>query len=276
MRTSTFPFLLPMLGLSIVFFLIPLVLLAGYSFVPPEGGGPFSNYARFLGDSFSVGVLFDTIRLGVLVVIGTTLLGVPIALFYWHAGPRLRQWVIFLTLLPMLTSNIVRTFAWIVILGRQGLISETLMFLGLSATPTNLLFTETGLVLALCQIELPLLVLPLVAVFARADRRLVEAAESLGAGSWRVMATVLLPLALPGLLAGWVLVFASATTSYVTQAVIGGARNIYLPQFIYREVGILFQWPYAAAVAFLLLASTGTVMLSLTMLSRHPRLVGHG
>jgi putative spermidine/putrescine transport system permease protein len=88
--------------------------------------------------------------------------------------------------------------------------------------------------------------------------------------------TVLLPLAAPGLLAGWILVFAAATTSYVTQSVIGGARNTYLPQFIYREVNVLFQWPSAAAVAFVLLLATGVVMVALASLARHRRLAGHG
>lgn len=268
------PYFGPMLTASVLFFLAPLVVLAVYSFSSPEGAS-LANYARFANDEFSVSVLIDTIRLGASVVLGTTLLGLPIALLYWHAGPRIRQWLIFLILLPMLVSNVVRTFAWIVILGRQGLISSTLLYTGLSSTPTNLMYTEFGLILALCQIELPLLLLPIIAVLSRANRSLVDAARMLGAGSWRVLLTVLVPVMLPGLLAGWILVFASACTSYVTQAVIGGARLIYLPQFIYREVGVLFSWPYAAAVAFVLLVSTGVVMLSISALSRHRRLVGH-
>ena len=277
MRSSGFPYLVPMLLLSVACFVLPLGLLGIYSFTPPKtGGGMLANYAEFLGDSFSVGVLFATIGLGVKVVLLTTLLGLPIALLYLHAGPRLRLVIVFMVLLPMLTSNIVRTFAWIVILGKQGLISQSLIALGLSAAPPALLFTETGVVMALCQIDLPLLVLPLLAALSRMDMRVVEAAEVAGAGRWRILLTILLPLSLPGILAGWILVFASATTSLVTQTVIGGARNIYLPQFIYRQVGVLFEWPLAAAVAFMLLLSTGTVMLSLAMLSRHRRLVGHG
>ncbi len=111
---------------------------------------------------------------------------------------------------------------------------------------------------------------------SRADRSIIAAAETLGASPWRILFTIILPLAAPGILAGWVLVFASATTSYVTQSVIGGARHIYLPQFVYREVGILFQWPSAAAIAFILLLSTGAVMLGLAAVARHPRIAGHG
>ncbi len=129
--------------------------------------------------------------------------------------------------------------------------------------------------MALCQTELPLFILPVLAVMTRINRELVDAAEVSGAGPWRIFATILLPLSLPGVLAGWVLVFASATTSYVTQVAIGGARHIYLPQLIYREVGILFNWPFAAALSLMLLLVTGSVIFGLAMLSRNRRLTTH-
>lgn len=275
MRHTGAFFAAPMMAMMVLFFLAPLLVLGAASVTGPDGRLSLVNYRTFLADPFAVEVLGDTILLGVKVVLSVTALGIPIALLYWHAGPRLRTVILIATLLPMLTSNVVRTFAWIVILGRTGPISQSLLALGLTDRPMSLLFTETGLVMALTQIELPLLVLPLIAVLGRADRRLVEAAEVLGAGPWRMFATVTLPMMAPALCAGWVLVFASATTSYVTQSVIGGARLIYMPQFVYREVGILFQWPMAAAISFLLLASTGVVMLGLTMLARHRRLAAY-
>lgn len=276
MNRGGIPFLLPMVILSGAGFLVPLMVLGAYSFADPSGGLTLGNYRRILADPFALGVLLDTLALGAKVVVLTTLLGLPIAMLFWHAGPRQRSVLVFLTLLPMLTSNVVRTFAWIVILGRQGPVSQALVSLGMVPMPKSLLFNETAVVVVLSQIELPLLVLPVMAVMARADRSLVSAAETLGAGPWRILWTVILPLAAPGILAGWVLVFASATTSYVTQSVIGGARHIYLPQYVYREVGILFQWPSAAAIAFVLLMSTGVVMLGVAALSRHPRLASHG
>jgi putative spermidine/putrescine transport system permease protein len=275
MRHTGAFFAAPMMAMMVLFFLAPLLVLGAASVTAPDGGLSLANYRTFLADPFAVEVLGDTILLGVKAVLSVTALGIPIALLYWHAGPRLRTAILIATLLPMLTSNVVRTFAWIVILGRTGPVSQSLLALGLTDRPMSLLFTETGLVMALTQIELPLLVLPLIAVLGRADRRLVEAAEVLGAGPWRVLATVILPMMAPAVCAGWVLVFASATTSYVTQSVIGGARLIYMPQFVYREVGILFQWPMAAAISFLLLASTGAVMLGLTMLARHRRLAAY-
>lgn len=275
MRTSGFPYVAPMLLLSLLFFATPLAVLLGFSFMGNAGGATLDNYARFFGDPFNFRVLVNTARLGLEAVLGTTLLGVPIALLYWHTGKTFRQVLIFLTLIPMLTSNVVRTFAWIIILGRQGPISETLMALGLTGAPTSLMFTELGLAMAMCQIDLPLIILPLVAILSRTPVQLTEAATVAGAGRWRVFCTVLLPLMLPGLLAGWILVFASTSSSFVTQAVIGGARNVYVPQLIYREVGTLFDWPLASAIAMVLLLSTGCLLVALTMISRHRRLVGH-
>ena len=274
MRPGGLPLLLPMLLISLVFFATPLGLLVAYSFAG-KTGATLDHYSDFFGDPFNLRVLINTVRLGAETVAGTTLLGVPIALLYWHGGPRLRQGLIFLSLIPMLTSNVVRTFAWIVILGRQGPISQGLLALGFTGTPFSLMFTETGLLLAMCQIDLPLIVLPLLAVLGRTNRRLTEAAEVAGAGPWRILVTVLLPLMLPGLMAGWILVYASTCASFVTQVVIGGARNVYVPQLIYREVGVLFDWPLASAIAVVLLISTGGVLLALAILSRHRRLVGH-
>ncbi|MBB6219479.1 ABC transporter permease [Rhizobium leguminosarum] len=273
MKAGGFPYVIPMLLLSVAFFATPLAVLVGFSFTGPDGATP-ANYIRFFGDAFNFRVLINTARLGLETVIATTLLGVPIALLYWHSGKTARQVIIFLTLIPMLTSNVVRTFAWIVILGRQGPISETL--LGLIGRPISLMFTELGLVMAMCQIDLPLIILPLVAILSRTPVQYTEAAQVSGAGPWRIFVTVLIPLMLPGLLAGWILVFASTSSSFVTQAVIGGARNVYVPQLIYRDVGTLFDWPLASAIAVVLLLSTGCLLVAMTMISRHRRLVGHG
>lgn len=266
----------PMIGFMVLFFLAPLILLLGISLRGADGSWGLGNFVAFLDDPFERGVLVRTLLLGFKVTGLVSLLALPLVMLYWHAGPRLRGIILVCALLPMLTANVVRTFAWVVILGRNGPISQTLLSLGLTDRPFSLLYTETGLIMALAQIELPLLLLPIFSVLNRADRATLEAAEVLGAGRWRAWFSAIFPQVIPAVLAGWVLVFASATTSYVTQSVIGGARLIYLPQFVYREVGVLFQWPSAAAISILLLISTGIIMLGLTMLARHERLRAHG
>lgn len=275
MTRSGTPYLMPMVVVSAVFFATPLLLLVVYSFWNGQGF-TLENYQRFLGDPYNFRVVMNTARLGLYTVLGTTLLGLPIALMYYHSGTRLRQVIIFLTLIPMLTSNVVRTFAWIVILGRNGPLSDVLVTLGILDAPTSFMFTEVGLTMAMVQIDLPLLVLPLLAVISQMPRQLADAAEVAGAGPWRTLLTIMIPTLLPGLIAGWILVFASSTSSFVTQAAIGGARNVYVPQLIYREVGVLFDWPMASAIAVVLLAATGSVLMALTLAARHRRLVGHG
>lgn len=274
-KWSGVPFLLPMLLLSVGVFIVPFGVLALYSLMAGESPGLLGNYVAFLSDPFNVGVVIDTIGLALMVTGLATLIATPIALLYWHGKPLIRRAVIFLTLLPLLTSNVVGTFSWIVLLGREGPLVALSNALGLTQGPTTFMFTVGGLVLAQAQIVLPLLVLPLIAVLSRVEPRLLEAAEVAGAGPWRILGTILIPLALPGYIAGWILSFAGATTNFVTQTTIGGARHIYLPQFVYRQVGILFDWPSAAAISVILVASTGSVLLAIAMLARHPRLVGH-
>jgi len=264
-----------MLLVSAGVFIVPFGILAAYSLVAGDTPGLFGSYVAFLSDNFHAGVVVDTIKLALMVTAAATLMATPIALLYWHGGRILRRVIIFLTLLPLLTSNVVGTFAWIVLLGREGPLVALSNALGLTHAPTTFMFTVGGLVLAQTQIVLPLLVLPLIAVLSRLDTRLVEAAEIAGAGPWRTLWTVLLPLALPGYTAGWILSFAGATTNLVTQTTIGGARNVYLPQFVYREVGILYDWPSAAAISVILVVSTGSVLLAIAVLARHPRLVGN-
>src|SRR4051812_7117744 len=177
MKSPALPFLLPMLLLSLGGFIVPMGVLAIYSMSAGGNPGLFGNYAAFLGDTFNLEVIVDTVLLGVKVVLLCTCFAIPIAMLFWHGGPRLKQLVLFLALLPMLTSNIVRTFAWIVLLGRTGPLVAVANWLGITHTTGSFLLTEGGLVLALAQIDLPLLLLPMIAVLSRLDIRLVEAAE---------------------------------------------------------------------------------------------------
>lgn len=265
--------LLPMTLLYVLFFIAPLLLLVGMSLSTEDGAWlSLENYRRFFSEPINLGVLLDTIALAFKVIIFTTIVGYPVALLFMILGPTGRRVLLFLTVLPMLTSNVVRTLAWIAILGREGVVNNALINLGLTSTPIQFMYNELGLIIALSQIELPLLVLPLVSVLTKVDRSLWEASTSLGMNAWQTFVRVILPLSIPGLMAGWILVFASASMNFVTQAVIGGARLIYLPQFIYQEVNTLYDWPFAAAIAIVMIATTGAVMAALTAISRNRRI----
>jgi putative spermidine/putrescine transport system permease protein len=208
-------------------------------------------------------VHLGTLRLGGLTVTATTLLAYLLALVCCAASRGVQQVLLFVILLPLLTSVVVRTSAWIVILAREDVINQSLLALGLTANPVSLLQTEFGLVLALPQIEMPLMLLPLLTVMRGIDPSLIEASRALGASRWRTFFRVIVPLSAPGWIAGAILVFASSTTAFVSHSVIGGARLVYLPALIWQQAMVLYNWPFAsvAAVALLLTVMAGILAL---------------
>ncbi len=262
------------MGLLFVgFFCGPLALLVWVSFhndqdMTIQGT---AMWARFLGDPFYWKVVTDTMLLGLKTVALTLVLGFATGLIYLSAGPRARSALLFVIILPLLLSVVVRTFAWIVILGTEGLVNTAALSLGLTATPLRLLQTELGLVISLAQIELPLMLLPLLSVMGRIDPNLVDASTSLGASRWRTMARVILPLSVPGLIAGSLLVFASSTAAFISQSVIGGGRLIYMPLVIWQQSLVVFDWPFAAVVSIALLVTVLGVLALIGSLGRLAR-----
>jgi putative spermidine/putrescine transport system permease protein len=241
----------------ICFFAAPLLLLVWISLFEDNDltRMGLATWAKFLGDPFYRDVVWKTLRLGFYAVVATTVLAYPLALVFYGAGERVRRILLFIVILPLLTSVVVRTFAWIVMLAREGVVNQTLLALGFVSSPVSLLQTEAGLIIALMQIEMPLMLLPLIAVMQRIDPYLVEASTVLGASRWRTLFTVIVPLSLPGWVAGATLVFASASTAFISQSVIGGGRLVYLPTVIWQQAMVIFNWPFAAVASVMLLVS---------------------
>ncbi|MBN9513920.1 MAG: ABC transporter permease [Alphaproteobacteria bacterium] len=266
---------LPLALFFVSLFLAPLLLLVGVSFFNDDKitQPGFAQWIKFFGDPFSYKVIADTLMLGVKTVCATVLLGYPLALVYLDAPPRLQRILIFIIVMPLLLSVVVRTFAWIVMLGRDGVINQLLLSLGIISEPLRLLQTELGLVISLTQIEMPLMLLPLISVMSRLDPNLRDASAALGASRWRTLFTVIVPLSMPGLVAGCLLVFASSTTAFISQTVIGGVRLIYLPLLIWQQSLVVFNWPLAAVASIALLVSVLTVVSALSWLGR--RSSGH-
>jgi len=259
------------LGLTYaVFFAAPFLILLGISFYADaeQTRLGLDSWVKFYTDAFYLKVIFDTLKLGVLAVVATTILAYPLALVFRTASPRMQRLLIFIILMPLLTSVVIRTFAWIVILAREGVVNQTLMALGLTATPLNLLQTELGLVIALTQIEMPLMLLPLLTIMNQMDQNLVDASRALGASKWRTFFRVILPLTLPGWIAGATLVFASATTAFISQSVIGGARLVYLPSLIWQQSMVVYNWPFAAVASLTLLFTVLSGIMALSWLGR--------
>jgi putative spermidine/putrescine transport system permease protein len=267
------------LGLAYAaFFVAPLLMLFAVSFYADERLTRLGldQWRRFLFDAFHWKVVADTVLLGLKTVAATVLLGLPLALVYRAASAFWQRVLLFVVVMPLLTSVVVRTFAWIVILGREGVVNRLVLDLGLAAEPLRLLQTEYGLVISLTQIEMPLLLLPLLSVMARIEPNLVDASAALGASPWRTLFRVILPLAAPGLAAGCLLVFASSTTAFISQGVIGGGRLVYLPALIWQQAMVVANWPFAATAAIALLASVSAVIAVIAQLGRLSAGRAHG
>jgi putative spermidine/putrescine transport system permease protein len=260
---------LPLTLFFLLFFIAPLGVLAVVSLGDATGTSlGVSQYGRIFGDGLSLGVLVDTLLLGVKSTAVCVVFGYPLAWLCATAPPRLRGVLLFIVILPILTSVVVRSFAWIVILGRQGIINHLLLASGLSSQPVALLFTEPGVVAVLAQVQMPLMVLPLLTAMNRIDPNLSDASAALGAGQWRTFRRVILPLSLPGLIAGCILVYAASVTAFVTQTLIGGARLVYMPLFIYQQAISANAWAFAAALSIVFLVS---VLLIVTLLNTFAR-----
>lgn len=262
---------MPLAAVFLVTFVLPLIVLVFLSlFRTPkfvEMGA--DQYVRFFSDGFNLEVLFDTLALGFEVAVLALFLAYPLGLAYVAAGPIWRTLITFLILLPLLTSTVVRTFAWIVILGREGIINSAMLAFGLWGQPAKLLYSWGGLVVALTQIQLPLMALPVINSLLRIDRNLTKAAEGLGAGQFRIFRTVVLPLTLPGAVAGWLLVFAAAVTAFITQTLVGGGRMILMPLYIYQQAVGVQEWPFAAALSLIFTAAVIGIVAGAGAVSRH-------
>jgi putative spermidine/putrescine transport system permease protein len=258
---------IPLAAFFVLFFLAPLGLLIVTSLQTPAGFG-LTQYAAFFGDTLNLSVLAGTLLVGAKATLLCLVAGYPLAWLTTHAPVRLRPLLVFVTVLPIVTSVVVRTFAWIVILGRNGIVNQTVLALGLSATPLRLLFSETGVVIVLAQVQMPLMVLPLITALQRIDPNLSAASSALGAGAWRTFFKVTLPLSLPGMIAGTILTYSACVTAFVTQSLIGGARLMYMPMMIYQQAMDLRDWPFAAALSVVFMASVLLVIGLLITLSR--------
>lgn len=253
-----------------LFFILPLLILLYVSLHADTAmtSMAVSQFTRFLFDPFSLSVLARTLFLGVEVTALCLILGFPLAWAYVRGPAWAQPILIVVVLLPLLTSVVVRTFAWIVILGRQGIVNSALLSLGLTDTPLRLLYTEGGVVVALAQVQMPLMVLPLITALSRIDRNLDDASAALGAGAWRGFWRVTVPLSLPGILAGCMLTYAAAITAFITQSLVGGGQMLFMPMYIYQQATALQNWPFAAAISIVFLAAVLAVVSVFNVLGR--------
>jgi putative spermidine/putrescine transport system permease protein len=247
---------LPLTALFAAFFVAPLCVLIALSLHADAAmrSWTLANYLKFFTDAFNYSILWQTLLLGLKATLVCLLFAYPLAWVCVRAGIAWQRIIIFLVIMPILTSVVVRTFAWIVILGRQGVLNQIWLALG-GGEPLRLLYTETGLIMVLAQVQMPLMALPIITVMSKIDSNLTDVSRVLGAGEWRTFWRVTLPLSMPGVIAGCILTYTAAITAFVSQTLIGGARLIYMPLHIYQQAIGANNWSFAAAISVIFMVA---------------------
>ena len=243
---------LPALFLLFFFFLFPVVRMLGYSIE----GGSFEWYAKALGQGLYLQVFWNTFEIALIVTAICLLLGYPLGFLLATTTPGWATLGFIFVLLPLWTSVLVRTYAWMVLLGRNGVFNRLLVQGGVISDPLPLLNNFTGVLIGMVHVLLPYMVLPIYGAVRRVDPALISAAQGLGASNARIFRRVYLPLTLPGIFAGAVIVFVLSLGFYITPALLGGGRVMMLAVMIEQEVHQTLNWPFAAALSASLLVVT--------------------
>tara|TARA_A100001011_G_scaffold255955_1_gene264206 strand:+ start:346 stop:1197 length:852 start_codon:yes stop_codon:yes gene_type:complete len=264
-KISSWLLLLPTSFLYLITFFIPLITLLVMSFSRFESsvttlGFYLDNYEKILTDGITLKIFFQTVELSLMITLFCLLLGYPVAMLMRRVGPKARLWILLLVVSPLLTSIIVRNVAWVLILGRSGMINDLLISWGLISKPLPLMYNTFGVVLAVVHVYLSFMVLPLFAALSSINNSLEEAAASLGAKPLSIFLSVTLPLSLPGIMAGCTLVFILSMGVYLTPVIMGGNFVVTLPMLIEDAVRNRYNWPEASAMALLLLIAIGIMI----------------
>jgi len=250
---------LPAVIFLLVFFLAPLALMSLRSVTDPPGAG-LSNYEKFFAQEAYLRVLTNTFWIAVISTVTCLVVGYPFAYLMTIVPGRVAGLLLIAVLLPFWSSLLVRTFAWQVILRDTGIINRFLLDLGLISEPLTLIRTTAGVILGMSHILLPFMVLPIYAVMRRIDPEFGRAAANLGASPAAAFFRVFVPLSLPGVVAGSLLVFVLALGFYITPALLGGLRDQMISQLIVQQIQQRLDWGFGTAMSVLLMVITLAIL----------------
>jgi len=246
--------LLPALLTLAAFFVYPLLGILLRSVY--KSGYTLESYRQVVSTSVYLMVIGLTFRTAAMVTLVALALGYPLAYVLATVRPRLGRVLVVIVVLPFLTSIIVRTYAWMVLLGRNGVVNQYLVAIGLTDAPLRLLYNQAGVVVGMTYVLLPFMVLTLASVMRGIDPSLVRAAHSLGASRWQAFRRVFLPLSAPGIAGGTLLVFILSLGFFITPALMGGPSDVMIAMLIEREVEFTLNWSFASTLAVILLVLT--------------------
>ena len=254
--------ILPALAVLALFFILPLVFLFVTSlqhYVPGQGISnqlTIENYVKFVSDFYYIGILLKTMLLGLAVSILTLVIGYPLAYFIARTRSKKKGFYIALVIFPLFLNLVVRSFSWIVLLANRGLVNNFLRDIGLIDQPVKLLYNYTGVIIGMTHIYLPFMVITLASVIRHIEKDYEDAAQTLGANKWTAFLKITLPLSMPGVIAGCLLVFLLSITAFVIPRLLGGVTVRIMSNLIYQQFMNTFNWPFGAAMGFILLVVT--------------------
>ena len=278
-RRSMAPALVgPATILVVLVLVLPMAILFRYSlnsFVPGQfmvEAVTIANYVKFFTDPYYLNVLWTTVQVAVFSTVVSLVLAFPVAYFLARTTSRYKSLLVILVVFPLMVGNVVRAAGWMVVLGNTGFVNAAILWLGLSAEPVKILYTPTAVVVGIIAVVLPYMILTLQSVLEGIDYSVEEAALNLGAGPARTFFRIVLPLAMPGVLAGTVLVFILCMNAYATPVLLGGSQFKMMAPALYDQIARSTNWPFGAALAFVLMTATLTLtVVSTVFLQRRIR-----
>src|SRR5690606_11922736 len=236
--------LLPAIALLALGFITPVAGMLLMSVQSPAGGFSLENFTRLFTSEYHLQAALRSLRLGVSQTVITLVLAIPLSYLMARVGSKTRSFLLMVVILPLMTSVVVRTFGWVVLMGPSGLLMKIPGVEFLVGGSQGFLGTEVGIVIAMVQVLLPFAVLSILGVISGIGPQLEEASRTLGAGFWRTLWHIVLPLAVPGILAGASLVFVLSVSSFITPRFIGGAQIPVFAQTIYVDATTNLNWPF--------------------------------
>ena len=246
-----------------------LVILAVCLFLPllrvilptiPAGEYPLSSYVEFFTDEYYLKIFLRTVKVAVITTAVCMAAGVPTAYFISRCGKKWRGILLAVSIFPMMTNSVIRSFAWINILGSNGIINQFLIAIGLIEKPIQLLYTDFAIIIGSVYLFLPLMIVTVAGVMENIGDDMMEAAQSLGAIRLLAFMKVIFPMSLPGIIVGGILVFTGTLTAYTTPQLLGGNRNMVMATFIYQRAMSVGDWQGAAVIAMIMIVVTLVVI----------------
>jgi len=267
----------PAIFVLMIVAIIPFMILLslGFSDIVVARGAIVSQTLSLshLSNALSDPLYWTTFQRSLSLALSTTALcfvfGYPVAYLFLIGGRWTKRLILVLTIAPLLTSGIVRTYAWLVILGGRGVVNSTLMNIGLIDEPLRIMNTYWAVLIGMVQIHLPVMILPLIAVMSRHDSRLVEASENLGASRLGTLRHVILPLSVPGIGTGAALVFTLSYTTFVVPQLLGGGNYLNAATMIYEQVVFSLEWSKGSVTSLILMVTCLVVLVTIALLTNH-------